>query len=250
MPAAKAQQDFLTRDDALRWVRKLMPLRHLSEQEFEIITTDTSVEFCAAGGTLFRSGQDDHFIFYLLSGKIAIRDREGNAFSIVGGSIEARHSLTPHAKARVCATAKTAVQFVRLPANLINLQHQDSEGITVDTIDEHEAAFDKRILFDVYHWLMSGDLVLPSLPDIALRIRQAAANENVAVEDIARIVQSDASTSAYCISVANSAALVASGQCTRRRREDRHERDSGSGRCLYDSELVHRQGCRIEEFDA
>ena len=45
---------------------------------------------------LFRTGQDDKFIFFLLSGEIAISDTHGGSFRIAGGEIESRYPLAPH----------------------------------------------------------------------------------------------------------------------------------------------------------
>ena len=45
---------------------------------------------------------------------------------------------------------------------------------------------------------------LPSLPDIAIRLRKALANEDYTIDVLARIIQTDASVSAYLLNVANS----------------------------------------------
>jgi HD-like signal output (HDOD) protein len=201
------------RDAALDHVRKLLPLRHLSDPEFATISNGTRVENCATGNDLFRAGQDDRFIFYLLSGEIAISDAEGASFNVAGGGIESRFPLSPHPHARVKATARTPVRYIRFPANLMRLHREDvRDDITLEEITQEDAALDKRVLFDVYHALMNGELVLPSLPDVAIRIRAAANNEKTAVEDVARIIQADAGTAAYCISVANNVAYAGSAR--------------------------------------
>ncbi|MFT4580805.1 MAG: HD-like signal output (HDOD) protein [Gammaproteobacteria bacterium] len=197
----------LSREEALRRIRKLIPLRHFSDPEFETITDATQLQFCKANSTLFRSGEHDDKLFYLLIGEVSISDADNESFCISGGSIEACHPLTAHPKVRCLATAISNVQFVSLPANLVGLQRNELEAVTVDEITEENADLEQQILFDIYHTLMSGDLVLPSLPDVAIQIRRAADDENVAVEDIARIIQGDPGTAAYCIKVANSAAL-------------------------------------------
>ena len=52
------------RDAALATVRTLLPMRYLSDTEFDRITAATDVEAYPAGKELFRSGHNDHFIFY------------------------------------------------------------------------------------------------------------------------------------------------------------------------------------------
>ena len=203
----------LGRDEALVHIHKLLPLRHLSDPEFATITASVQLENCAAGKVMFRAGQDDNFIFYLLSGTIAITSAEGETLEVASDGVESRYPISPHPQARVQATAQIPSQFVRLPADLMRL-HREPEcaGVSIGEINDDDEVLDNRVLFNIYHALMNKDLVLPSLPDVAVKIRQAASNENVAVGDIARIIQSDASTAAYCISVANNAGYAGAGQ--------------------------------------
>ena len=47
------------------------------------------------------------------------------------------------------------------------------------------------IYYPVYRKVISGEARLPSLPDVAFKVRRAVAKENVTVKDIAKIVQTD-----------------------------------------------------------
>jgi len=78
--------------------------------------------------------------------------------------------------------------------------------VTLQEINADDEALENKVMFDVYHAVMADDLVLQTLPDVAVRIREIANDANAAVEDIAKVIRVDASTAAYCISVANSAA--------------------------------------------
>ena len=182
-------------------------MRYLSDSEFAQISAATMVESCPAGRELFRSGRDDHFIFYLLHGDIEITGANGDRFELSGNSLETRRPLAPHPRDRHVAVAKTAIEFMRFPSELMKLHTQEENNtVTIDEITEDDETVENRVLFDVYHAVMTNDLVLPSLPDVALKIREVASNANASVEDVARIIQADASTTAYCISIANSAA--------------------------------------------
>lgn len=192
---------------ALKTVRTLLPMRYLNDTEFARITAATTVESYPAGKELFRSGRDDHYIFYLLHGDIEISNANGDAFDMSGSSLEARRPLAPHPRDRVVAQTRTAIEFMRFPADLMKLHAgEDKNVVTMDEITEEDDTIDNKVLFDVYHAVMTNDLVLPSLPDVALKIREVASNTDATVEEVARIIQADASTTAYCISIANSAA--------------------------------------------
>jgi HD-like signal output (HDOD) protein len=58
----------------------------------------------------------------------------------------------------------------------------------------------------------SGQVELPSFPDVAVRVRKVLADDNVSTEQIARVVGSDAGLVVRLLTLANSAALNPSGR--------------------------------------
>ena len=60
--------------------------------------------------------------------------------------------------------------------------------------------------------LSKGKVDLPSFPDIALRVRQVLADENVTQEQVARVVGSEPALAARLMQIANSAALNFTGK--------------------------------------
>src|SRR5215471_16201053 len=66
-------------------------------------------------------------------------------------------------------------------------------------------AADTAIVADLDRSLTDNDLHLPSLPEVALKIRNALANEEVSVAEIARLIGSDPALAARIVRIANSA---------------------------------------------
>jgi len=203
-----------TRSAEITRLRGLLPLRHLGDAEFDGLTRHIDVEQRAANENLFRCGPDDDWLFYLLDGTAAISDAQGDAFEISAGTLEALHPLTPHPKARTAAIAKTSLRFVRLPASIFASQKRVGTrgGIQVHEAAAGEDQVDNELLFAVYQALRDETLVLPTLPDVALRIRAAAADPNKGVDDIAGIILTDPALASYCIRVANSAGYAGGAQ--------------------------------------
>ncbi|MEM6640058.1 MAG: HDOD domain-containing protein [Pseudomonadota bacterium] len=52
--------------------------------------------------------------------------------------------------------------------------------------------------------IRSGRKRLPSMPDVAMRLRAAMQEDDVSIQRVARVIQADASTAGYLIAVANS----------------------------------------------
>ena len=64
-----------------------------------------------------------------------------------------------------------------------------------------------RILGELIEELEQDKLVLPSLPEVALKVRDAVEDENSNARDVARVISTDAALSAKLIQVANSPLL-------------------------------------------
>ena len=192
-------------------IRRLIPLRRVDDRTFAALVKHASVERRAAGKPLFRAGFDDQWIFYLLEGEVEIVDDRGQGFHLEGGSLETAHPLSPHIKSRVLATVTRDACYVRMPADLLDLKAapRARTGLEVEELSDDSKDIDNQLLFAVSHALMDGSFTLPTLPDIALRIRDAANDPSRGVLDIVKLVQADAVIAAYCLKIANSAAYVA-----------------------------------------
>lgn len=191
-------------------IRNMLPLRRLSDQEFFGLMPRAKVERIDAGETLFRTDVDDDWIFYLLEGDVEISDDSGGAFTLSGGSIETSHPLSTHPRVRCLAIALSEILFVRLPIDVLQIRsiNKAGSGLEVEELDEDAEGTEKRLIFAVYHDLMDDSFTLPTLPEITLRIRAAAADPNSGADDITRIVQSDPAAAAYCVRMANNAAYA------------------------------------------
>ena len=70
----------------------------------------------------------------------------------------------------------------------------------------------KQFLQELLTDLEKNRLVLPTLPEVALRVRDAVDDDNASISDIARVIATDAALSARIIQVANSPLLRASNE--------------------------------------
>ena len=190
----------------LSFLRNCSPLKHFDDSAFRTAVLSAKAGNLSPEMVLFEGRQRENMGYYLLSGEVRIFDKSGESFEISGGSLEAFYPITAHIDARVKCAAVTNARYAAISMDeLANIEVQSS-AFDVHEISDNDDSLDERILVEVFHAIQTDELVLPSLPEVATKIRSAAEDDNVSVEDIARVVQTDPATSAYCISVANSAA--------------------------------------------
>lgn len=70
----------------------------------------------------------------------------------------------------------------------------------------------KQFLQELLADLEKNQLVLPTLPEVALRVRDAVDDEDSSIDDIAKVIATDAALSARIIQVANSPLMRASNE--------------------------------------
>lgn len=65
----------------------------------------------------------------------------------------------------------------------------------------------ETIQFDLLNAIDNDELILPTLPEVALRVREAAENPNVGISELGQVISSDAALTARIIKVVNSPLL-------------------------------------------
>jgi HD-like signal output (HDOD) protein len=84
-------------------------------------------------------------------------------------------------------------QFKETDTVILGSGYNDARALTATLVNKLEQS------------LAGGSLELPSLPEVALKIRRALADENVSVTEIARLLGSDPALAARTLRIANSA---------------------------------------------
>lgn len=98
-----------------------VPLSSLTNENRQKLAEKTYVEQLAAGGVLFKQGDIDNWSFYILSGEVVLSGSNAAAQSVTGGSGVAKHPLAHQLPRQLTATAKGAINFMRIDSQLLDL---------------------------------------------------------------------------------------------------------------------------------
>lgn len=184
---------------------KLHPLSDLLADDIEDLARNIRVEQLQAGSVLFQQGATDPLAIYLLAGTVELGDRGGRRSQVTGGDASARRALCQEKPRSATATALTDVAIIRIDDKLLELMLNTrnlAQGATPATLDAD--VIEDRLFSRLYQDYLDDQLAVPSMPDIALRVRRAIDDPNKNVEDIAKIVQADPGLTARLVQVANS----------------------------------------------
>ncbi|WP_036243184.1 cyclic nucleotide-binding domain-containing protein [Methylobacter luteus] len=100
-------------------IRKLIPLGTLPGAQFNALCENTVIEG-TRGGTLFKKGDTDPRLIYLLSGEVTLQ-AEGLIIEVIAAESEAaRFALAHQIPRKIDAVANGVVRFLRLDADTVN----------------------------------------------------------------------------------------------------------------------------------
>lgn len=186
----------------------LVPLRELSPEALVSLAQEAEIEDFPARSVIFRKGTQDEWTRYLLSGSVLLAERPDGEHTLIGmgdaGVVNQPLGFTqPHA---ATAIARTDCRMIRFRTARIQelLQSSRLPEIEVAEVDAEQGEAGNRLFFQLVQDLMEEKLELPSMPDIAVRVRQAVSDPDTGAPEVAKIIQADPVVAAQVMKAANS----------------------------------------------
>lgn len=115
-----------TQSEEARLIRQLIPLSTLPSQTFISLCAQLQLESAEQGTTLFRRGDRDSNLYYLLEGSINLQTETFTIETITAGSDSARFAIAHQVPRKVDAVANSRIQFLRLNADMIKMANEIS----------------------------------------------------------------------------------------------------------------------------
>ena len=190
-------------------LRRIRSLSQFNDQQLENLAASLQIETAGPGQCLIDLGSCEKFSLYLVEGVLRAisHDQQETRFAYADDG-----ELPPIAQTRPSmyrVIADEPVRFLRLYsdqlADFARHEIEDEPEPEIEQIEIDQATEQSMFQIQLFRDLLAGDLTLPSLPDVALRIQQAFADNLVTAETVGVIIQSDPVITAKMIMVANSA---------------------------------------------
>ena len=196
-------------------LKQFTSLAGSNELRLQSIIDEVTISHAAKGEKIIELGDTSEFGYFLLSGALILKAADGGVKLIEAGTESAKNQIAQLVPRRYQVIASQPVEYLKIPNGLLSAYQPKQDGIDTILIEEDisgagsqldsEYAFENEISYKLYQELKNDSLVLPSLPDIAVRISNALKDETKTFNHIAEIVQTDPAISAKLIKAANSA---------------------------------------------
>ncbi|NOZ11634.1 MAG: HDOD domain-containing protein [Gammaproteobacteria bacterium] len=184
----------------------LSPLNELSYEGQKELVAKTVIEEQPAGRTLITKGGVDHWIYFLLRGEVELTTSEGGKETLLGSDEQAKLPLGHPHPGYATVVTKTAIQFIRIDSDLLEvlLGEGQQDSLELEEIQAQDELAENQVFNQIYHEYMSDSLILPGMPDIAIRVREVTQDPRNSIDVVAKVVQIDPALTARLIQVANS----------------------------------------------
>ena len=191
----------------LATLKKLAPLRDLDDAYVEQL--DHTTLTYAPKSVIFSLGQKTDSVFYLLKGSIELQPDSDNSYTISTGSARANLPLNSGKTCGATATTLTNTTILAISGEFIHhwtgKSAEQASCIELIDIELPEQIADNRFFSSFAQAYRENKLSLPSLPHVALKLKEAMQKDDVGVNEAVNIIQVDAPIVTKLIQLANSA---------------------------------------------
>lgn len=187
-------------------LKKFEFLRHLTDEQLILLVNAGEIKKLKPGDTLIKAGDKDDWEYFLLAGELDLIPAEGYPIhTMAANSPEALQALMRERPRPMSVIAHSAaVLKVELDALKNLLREAPTDSYEVRKALREDQPEDKQLLLDIYTDLRNNKLILPSLPEVAVRIRRLIDEGTNSAKKISQAVNTDPAIAAKLIKAANS----------------------------------------------
>ncbi|MFA5982439.1 MAG: HDOD domain-containing protein [Methylococcaceae bacterium] len=182
------------------YLTRLIPIGKLPVQTLQQLPLYTTTY--APGSVIFKLGTYNDYLIYLIKGTVYLEALNGRGQEITEHTLKAHCPLTAGAKHQLTAIAKTEVTVIYFESSRIPMGQQEKTNLWLNP-EQAPAKLLKNPFFMAFsrHY-KDGQMEIPSLPSVALRLRTALQND-IGINEAVKIISLDPAITAKLIQISN-----------------------------------------------
>ncbi|MFP4682862.1 MAG: HDOD domain-containing protein [Ectothiorhodospira sp.] len=157
-----------------------------------------------APGDKLQAADATRWMLYLLEGKLSLFS-EGRPLIIEAHGPRAQHPIFGTGRLREYATALTHSRLLRIDRNLYETLDRQQTESGYELRETPLSELESSLFGGIYQRIITGQLTLPALPEVALRMQAAMNDPEIDAGRLARIIQTDLAVTGGLLKAAKSA---------------------------------------------
>lgn len=186
----------------LAFLKRLIPIGRLADAD--LLKLRVTLSHYQPGNIIFNQSESPDSLTYIIKGQCYIETSAGSGYEIDASTFKSCYPLSSHTHNQCTAIAKTGVSVIHFPQE--TLHHSSSSDIRnplLNTEDIPDKLRDNAFFNDFCQHFKQQKLFIPSLPDVALKLRHAV-QKNIGVIEAVKIINLDPVISSKLIQIVNS----------------------------------------------
>jgi HD-like signal output (HDOD) protein len=195
-------------------LQRLSTLREMPAVELKAIAGQLFLHECRKGHVLLEIGATDNSTLYLIEGSVRQIAEDGAVKTVRHTDTSALAPLARLRPSHYKLIAESRVRYLLIDNELYEQavgKLEESSSLTLESYQVEEEDdlgpmdAENRLTLQIYEDLNSGHLLLPSLPEVAVRIGEAVNDEDTDARQIAGLIETDPVIALKIVKAANSA---------------------------------------------
>ncbi len=187
-------------------LKSFSPFGDFEAEQLMPLLDRTRLKHANAGRCLMELGSTSEKVIYLVQGKLQLVAKDGVKHIVESGSEKAKAPIAQLLPRQYRVETVTPVDYLQIDRKLV--EALVARKRTADKAARDQEMTDYPLETELYLELQrdieQDSLVLPSLPDVALRIREVMNKDGGDADALAKVVHSDPAITAKLVKVANS----------------------------------------------
>lgn len=191
----------------LRRLRAFQPLNRLSDDQLVLLASRAERRLHGPGQRVVERGVRDGLDFFLIAGKIELESVDGRKSLIEAETDKALNPIARLQPRMYDVTAVKACEFLVVEQDVLNQMLRSAPVDQVEMASGEGAADESeehQLLMEFYAELRSNQIKLPSVPDVAWKVRRVVDREDSTADQVASAVSADPAIAAKLVRACNS----------------------------------------------
>jgi len=191
----------------LRRLKSYQPLNRLTDDQLVLLASRAERKVHGPGQRVMARGVRDGLDYFLVSGAVELESVDGRKTVIEAGTDKALNPIARLQPRMYDVTAVKPCEFLVIEQEVLKQLlraapvaqlEMDSASGGADESEEH------HVLMEFYSELRSNQVKLPSVPDVAWKVRRVVDRDNTTAVDVAGAVSADPAIAAKLVRSCNS----------------------------------------------
>ncbi|MGO1233086.1 MAG: HDOD domain-containing protein [Marinobacter sp.] len=191
----------------LRHLKSFQPLARLTEDQLILVANRAQRRSYGAGQRVLEHGARDGLEYFLIAGAVELASSDGRKSVIEAETDKALNPVARLQPRMYDVTATSACEFLVIEQDVLNQMLRSApasqaEMHSTDSADDDTE--ENHLLMEFYAELRSNQVRLPSVPDVAWKVRRIVDREDSMAEDVAAAVSADPAIAIKLVRACNS----------------------------------------------